>query len=559
MESRQLIDIFMGRGMIDQYLAQDIVDEEQTSGKDMPQILADFEVIGSPKDIWPVIASEMGVELLDIADFKPTDELIEMIPAGMARLHGAFPVNYALDGLHVVLTDPLNPQASEDLRFALGREIIVQVADGDTIEAKIAEYYGSSGDSLEKMLDSSVTVAEEDFNIGEMDVEAEANSAPIIRYVDLIMLQAIKEKASDIHFEPFETEFKIRYRVDGNLAEMQPPPNKLALPIISRVKVMAGMNISEHRIPQDGRIVKVIDGKQVDMRVSSLPTQHGESVVMRILDRSNVSMSLEQLGLPKDVDEYVNLTIRKPNGIFVVTGPTGAGKTTTLYAALREINTLDAKLLTAEDPVEYDIDGIIQVPVNEQIDLDFPRILRAFLRQDPDRILIGEIRDKDTAQIAIQASLTGHLVLSTLHTNDAPGAVTRLVDMGAEPFLVAAALEGVLGQRLVRKICNDCRVPYDPSPTVVTQLGLSAHELGDKEFFTGRGCPTCSETGLKGRQGLFELLNINDTIRELITDRAPTVVIKQKAIEQGMMTLREDGMRNVYKGVTTVEEILKYT
>lgn len=559
MESRQLIDIFMGRGMIDQYLAQDIVDEEQNSGKDMPQILADFEVIGSPKDIWPVIASEMGVELLDISDFKPTDELLEMIPAGMARLHGAFPVNYALDGLHVVLTDPLNPQAAEDLRFALGREIVVQVADGDSIEAKIIEYYGSSGDSLDKMLDSSAAVDEDDFNLSEMDVEAEANSAPIIRYVDLIMLQAIKEKASDIHFEPFETEFKIRYRVDGNLAEMQPPPNKLALPIISRVKVMAGMNISEHRLPQDGRIVKVIDGKQVDMRVSSLPTQHGESVVMRILDRSNVSMSLEQLGLPKDVDEYVNRTIRKPNGIFVVTGPTGAGKTTTLYAALREINTIDAKLLTAEDPVEYDIDGIIQVPVNEQIDLDFPRILRAFLRQDPDRILIGEIRDKDTAQIAIQASLTGHLVLSTLHTNDAPGAVTRLVDMGAEPFLVAAALEGVLGQRLVRKICNDCRVPYFPSPAVISQLGLSAHEIGDKEFFTGNGCPTCSKTGLKGRQGLFELLNINDTIRELITDRAPTVVIKQKAIEQGMMTLREDGMRNVYKGITTVEEILKYT
>jgi len=353
----------------------------------------------------------------------------------------------------------------------------------------------------------------------EIDVQAEANSAPIIRYVDLVMMQAVKEKASDIHFEPFEKEFKIRYRVDGNLSEMQPPPLKLALPIISRLKVMAHMNISENRIPQDGRIVKVIDGKQVDMRVSSLPTQHGESVVLRILDRSNVSMSLKELGLPKEVDEYVNYTIRKPNGIFVVTGPTGAGKTTTLYAALREINTLDAKLLTAEDPVEYDIDGIIQVPVNEQIDLTFPRILRAFLRQDPDRILVGEIRDKDTAQIAIQASLTGHLVLSTLHTNDAPGAVTRLVDMGAEPFLVAASLEGVLGQRLVRTICNDCKAAYEPSQSVLTQLGLSAHELGDKEFYTGRGCEVCGESGYKGRQGLFELLNINDSIRDLITDK----------------------------------------
>ena len=556
MDSRQLVEIFMSRGMVDQYLAQDIIDEEQTSGKSMPEILADFEVLSSPKDIWPVVASELGVEMIDLTGFEPTEELLSMIPAGMARLHGAFPVNFALDGLHVVLTDPLNPQAAEDLRFALGKEVVVQVADGELVEAKIAEFYGSDGDSVDKMLDGMESAEGE---LDEMDIEAEANSAPIIRYVDLVLMQAVKEKASDIHFEPFEKEFKIRYRVDGNLAEMQPPPLKLALPIISRVKVMAHMNISEHRLPQDGRIVKVIEGKQIDMRVSSLPTQHGESVVLRILDRANVSMSLKELGLPEDVDEYVNYTIKKPNGIFVVTGPTGAGKTTTLYAALREINTLDSKLLTAEDPVEYDIDGIIQVPVNEQIDLTFPRILRAFLRQDPDRILVGEIRDKDTAQIAIQASLTGHLVLSTLHTNDAPGAVTRLVDMGAEPFLVAASLEGVLGQRLVRTICKECRTGYEPSQSVLTQLGLSAHELGDKEFYTGVGCDVCGNSGYKGRQGLFELLNITDSIRELITDRAPTVVIKQKAIEQGMTTLREDGMKNVYKGITTIEEVLKYT
>jgi len=556
MDSRQVVEIFMGRGLVDQYLAQDIMDEEQTSGKSMPQILADFEVVMNPEDVWPVVASELGVELTDLEGFEPTQELLDLIPAGMARLHGAFPVNMGMDGLHVVLTDPLNPQAPEDLRFALGREVVVEVANAEQIEAKIAEYYGADGEGVESILDGMDSAQEEE---EEIDVQAEANSAPIIRYVDLVMMQAVKEKASDIHFEPFEKEFKIRYRVDGNLSEMQPPPLKLALPIISRLKVMAHMNISENRIPQDGRIVKVIDGKQVDMRVSSLPTQHGESVVLRILDRSNVSMSLKELGLPKEVDEYVNYTIRKPNGIFVVTGPTGAGKTTTLYAALREINTLDAKLLTAEDPVEYDIDGIIQVPVNEQIDLTFPRILRAFLRQDPDRILVGEIRDKDTAQIAIQASLTGHLVLSTLHTNDAPGAVTRLVDMGAEPFLVAASLEGVLGQRLVRTICNDCKAAYEPSQSVLTQLGLSAHELGDKEFYTGRGCEVCGESGYKGRQGLFELLNINDSIRDLITERAPTVVVKQKAIEHGMVTLREDGMKNVYSGKTTIEEVLKYT
>ncbi len=300
--------------------------------------------------------------------------------------------------------------------------------------------------------------------------------------------QAIKEKASDIHFEPFEKEFKIRYRVDGSLYEMQPPPVHLSVPVISRVKVMANMNIAERRVPQDGRIVKQIGNRAVDMRVSSLPTQYGESVVLRVLDRSSVNLNLDNLGLPPHIHEYILDTVHKPNGIFIVTGPTGAGKTTTLYAALREINTIDSKVLTAEDPVEYDIDGIIQIPINEAIGLDFPMVLRAFLRQDPDRILVGEMRDMATAQIAIQASLTGHLVLSTLHTNDSAGAITRLVDMGCEPFLVAASLEGVLAQRLVRTICPDCRTPYEPSSTILSQLGVSPYELGDKHFFTGRGC-----------------------------------------------------------------------
>ena len=395
--------------------------------------------------------------------------------------------------------------------------------------------------------------------LARANAEAEANSAPIIRYVDLVLYQAIKEKASDIHFEPFEKDFKIRYRVDGALYEMAPPPVHLALPILSRVKVMANMNIAEKRIPQDGRIVKQVGEKQVDMRVSTLPTHHGESVVLRVLDRSSVNLSLENLGLPEDIYEYIGETIEKPNGIFIVTGPTGPGKTTTLYAGLRRINTIDAKLLTAEDPVEYDIDGIIQIPINENIGLDFPRVLRAFLRQDPDRIMIGEMRDKDTATIGIQAALTGHLVLSTLHTNDAPGAVTRLIDMGCEPFLVAASLEGILAQRLVRTICKDCKTPYEPSETILAQLGVSPHELGDKQFFTGAGCEVCGQSGYRGRAGLYELLNITEPIRELITNRAPSVVLKQKAIELGMNTLREDGLRNIYLGKTTIEEVLKYT
>lgn len=556
MDNNQIIELFQSRGLIDQSLAQDILAEVSGSGKEIAEILADFQVIQSRDDIWPVIASELGTHIVDIRNWTPPEALLALVPAGTARLHGALPVQFDETGLHVALVDPLNPQTVEDLRFALGREIHVVVAPDYLVEAKINDCYGGEGKAMEDILSQFQATSD---NLSAADLESEANSAPIIRYVDLVLYQAIKEKASDIHFEPFEKDFKIRYRVDGALYEMAPPPIHLALPILSRVKVMSNMNIAERRIPQDGRIVKQVGDKQVDMRVSSLPTHHGESIVLRVLDRSSVNLSLENLGLTEYIYNYITDTIEKPNGIFIVTGPTGAGKTTTLYAALRRINTIDAKLLTAEDPVEYDIDGIIQIPINEAIGLDFPRVLRAFLRQDPDRIMIGEMRDKETATIGIQAALTGHLVLSTLHTNDAPGAVTRLVDMGCEPFLVAASLEGVLAQRLVRTICKDCKSPYEPNEAILSQLGVSAHELGDKQFFTGAGCDACGQTGYRGRRGLYELLNITDPIRELITGRAPTVVLKQKAVELGMNTLREDGLRNIYLGNTTIEEVLKYT
>ena len=560
MDNSQLIDIFMSRGLVDQYLADDILMEVENSGKEVAEILTDYEVIQSQEDVWPIVANELGVGLIkDLLHFNPPPELLAIVPGGMARLHGALPVNYDSEGLTVCLVDPLNPQVLEDLRFALGKEIILAVAPSHIVEKKINEAYGGEGQALDEILSQLKAGADAaGDNIGQ-NAEVEANSAPIIRYVDLVLYQAINEGSSDIHFEPFEQDFKIRYRVDGALYEMAPPPPHLALPIISRLKVMSNMNIAEKRLPQDGRIVKHIGEKQVDMRVSSLPTQHGESIVLRVLDRSNINLSLDKLGMPPAIFEYINKTVRKPNGIFICTGPTGAGKTTTLYAALKEINTVDSKLLTAEDPVEYDVDGIVQVPVYESIGLTFSRILRAFLRQDPDRILVGEIRDLDTAQIAIQASLTGHLVLSTLHTNDAPGAVTRLIDMGTEPFLVAASLEGILAQRLLRTICKDCRASYEPNEALLNQLGVSSHELGDKEFYTGRGCDVCDQTGYKGRRGLFELLDMTDPIRELVTDRAPTVVIKQKAIELGMNTLREDGLRNIYDGNTTIEEVLKYT
>ncbi|MGB0993330.1 MAG: GspE/PulE family protein [Akkermansiaceae bacterium] len=559
MDNSQLIDIFVNRGMIDQYLASDISQEIENSGKEVAEILADYEVIQEKEDVWPIVANELGSGMVDLTNFEPPAELLSLVPAGMARLHGALPVNVDSEGLTVCLVDPLNPQTLEDLRFALGKEILLAIAPSHIVEKKIADSYGGEAQAMDDVLSQLQIDGVGADGPTDADIEAEANSAPIIRYVDLVLYQAINEGASDIHFEPFEREFKIRYRVDGSLYEMAPPPPHLALPILSRVKVMSNMNIAEKRIPQDGRIVKHVGEKQVDMRVSTLPTQHGESVVLRVLDRSNINLTLDMLGMPSSIFEYINETVRKPNGIFVCTGPTGAGKTTTLYAALREINTIDSKLLTAEDPVEYDVDGIIQVPVNDGIGLSFSRILRAFLRQDPDRILVGEIRDLDTAQIAIQASLTGHLVLSTLHTNDAPGAVTRLVDMGTEPFLVAASLEGVLAQRLLRTICKDCRASYEPNEALLNQLGVSSHELGDKEFYTGQGCDICDDSGYKGRRGLFELLDITDPIRDLITERAPTVVLKQKAIELGMQTLREDGLRNIYDGNTTIEEVLKYT
>jgi type IV pilus assembly protein PilB len=377
--------------------------------------------------------------------------------------------------------------------------------------------------------------------------------------VNLVLFQAIQDRASDIHFEPFETEFRIRYRVDGALYEMSPPPKHLALPVISRIKVMSGLNISERRLPQDGRITFSVGNRQIDLRVSTLPTQFGESVVLRVLDRGAVTLDIEALGFPKYVHDYVTEAIQRPNGIMIVTGPTGSGKTTTLYSCLRRINTIDSKLLTAEDPVEYDIEGIMQVAINDAAGMTFSKALRSFLRQDPDIIMVGEMRDLETAQISIQASLTGHLVLSTLHTNDAPGAVTRLLDMGVEPFLISSTLMAVLAQRLVRTICTSCRTPFEPTEDQLALLNLSPHDLGDKAFHYGRGCSSCNDTGYKGRKGIFELLIISEAIRTLINERAPTVVVRQKAVELGMVTLREDGLRSIFEGDTTIEEIVKYT
>jgi type IV pilus assembly protein PilB len=561
MNNQQVVDLFVDQNVLQKAQADDVLTEAQLNGKTIVQAMVDGGFMDEA-GFYRTMAEGIGAEFIDLNDREIGPEVVKIVPAGLARLHRALPVELVDGTLRVALADPLEPSTAEDLRFALGRDIEVVVAPVEQIEDRIKIFYGSDTSSMEEVLKQLGEVGEL-MQLREADgatgAEAEASATPIIRFVDLILYQAIQDRASDIHFEPFENEFKIRYRVDGALYEMAPPPRHLALPVISRVKVMASMNIAERRLPQDGRIQKNIAGRNVDLRVSTLPTQFGESVVLRVLDRSTVNLDLEMLGMPKYVGDYILEVIERPNGIFIVTGPTGSGKTTTLYSCLRKINTLDSKLLTAEEPVEYDLEGIVQVPVNENIGLTFARVLRAFLRQDPDRIMVGETRDLETAQIAIQASLTGHLVFTTLHTTDAPGAITRLIDMGIEPFLISSTLEAVLGQRLLRSICRNCRTSYEPNTNTLDQLGLGRRDLGEKKFYYGKGCDACNQTGYKGRKGIYELMRISDPLRELINERAPTVTLKQKAIELGMITLRHDGLRSVFDGDTTVEEVLKYT
>ncbi|MEI7958239.1 MAG: GspE/PulE family protein [Verrucomicrobiota bacterium] len=559
MNANQVIEIFVEQRIIDRSQIDDITAELLSSGKSIVEVMVDFGFV-TEDQFYQTLAAYLGTEYVDLSEFEPPLEILQLVPSGLARMHGALPVGMNGAAVTIALIDPLNSQIQEDLRFALGMDIYVVVASIVHVQNLIQRCYGSDSSSLDEVLSELGTHVE--FGSDNTDLKAiedQANSTQIIRYVDLVLAQAIADRASDIHFEPFEEEFKIRYRVDGALYEMAPPPIQLALPVISRIKVLSNMNIAERRLPQDGRIQLTTAGRQVDLRVSSLPTQYGESVVLRVLDRSTVNLSLKALGMPEYIYNYILETIEKPNGIFIVTGPTGSGKTTTLYACLNEINTIDSKILSAEDPVEYDIEGIIQVPIQESIGLNFARVLRAFLRQDPDRIMVGETRDVETAQISIQASLTGHLVFTTLHTNDAPGAITRLIDMGVEPFMISASLEAVLAQRLIRKICPKCRTPYEPNEAVLSQLGLSPHDIGDKNFYYGKGCEACNHTGYKGRKGIYELLHVSDPIRELINERSPSVVLRQKAIELGMQTLRQDGLRSIYDGETTIEEVLKYT
>ncbi|MBP7275562.1 MAG: type II/IV secretion system protein [Kiritimatiellae bacterium] len=560
----QLLD----EGLITHELAIEVTEEHDRTGNPVRGLLVDMEIL-SEDVLIDFIARSMGTYVVDLRQQPIDPKVVEIVKASIVRMYNIVPVEADAAGPLVLATsDLLSPATMDELHFVLTREIRIVVATTDQVRSAIQELYGNITDSIGDMLSQLEAELQEAGDVldtsriktGEIvDLEQMANQAPVIRFVNLVLYQAVQDRASDIHFEPFEKEFKIRYRVDGALYEMAPPPKSLALPVTSRLKVISGLNIAERRVPQDGRIKLNIAGRSVDFRVSTLPTQFGESVVLRILDQVVVQLDLENVGMPEDIFETYTYDVSKPNGIVIVTGPTGSGKTTTLYATLKRLNKIEDKLLTAEDPVEYDVEGIMQIPVHESIGLTFARILRAFLRQDPDIILVGEIRDRETAEIAIQASLTGHLVFSTLHTNDAAGAITRLIDMGVEPFLISSTLEGILGQRLVRTICTHCKTAYKPDASVLEQLNLTAEQVGDRSFYFGSGCKNCNDTGYRGRRGIFEYLRITDPVQALINQRKPTLVIRDKAVEMGMRTLREDGIRCILDGYTTVEEVLKYT
>ena len=550
-------DIALEAGLVTPAQAEEIWESHATTGKSFCDSLVDAGLADRPT-ILQAIADHLQVQFYSAVPSDPGEALTKLLKAPQAHKYVVLPVSDEAGKLTLVAKDPFNSSVISELSFILQKDIELAVADPTQVEAAVTNVYGeATSSSMEDLLGEFGEV--DTTAVTDEDVTKQASQAPIIRFVDLVLQEGVKAKASDIHFEPFEHEFRIRLRIDGSLYEMAPPPKNLASAVIARVKVLSSLNIAERRVPQDGRIKTTISGRQIDLRVSTLPTQFGESVVLRILDKTVVNLSLEALSMQDDIKEGIRAMVGRPNGIFIVTGPTGSGKTTTLYSALREVNTEDVKILTAEDPVEYEVEGIMQVPINHQVGLTFAAALRSFLRQDPDTIMVGEIRDLETAQIAVQASLTGHVVLSTLHTNDAPGAVTRLIDMGLEPFLISASLEGVLAQRLLRRVCKTCRTAYEPDKDVINMLDVDALEIANKQFYYGKGCADCNRSGYKGRQGLFELMTINDQLRALITQKSPTLVLKQKAIESGMRPLREDGLRCIFDGHTSIEEVLKYT
>ena len=516
-------------------------------------------------DVSKALASQFGMDTINLAEYRVPEEVLALVPRHIARRYKVVPVYRHDNTLTVAISDPMDVDTIDSLRYILRVNVEPVVASKPDIEASLARYYGSADDTVENML-QEITEGEIDLGISakaaelRIDEGAETEAdAPIIKLVGLIINEAYRSRASDIHIEPMEKRLRVRYRIDGVLHEVENPPKKLQQTIISRLKIMSNMSIAEKRVPQDGRIEIPVMGKVLDLRVSCLPTNHGESIVMRILDKSSLLLGLSDLGFFTDQEEVINRVIGSPDGVFLITGPTGSGKTTTLYACLNTINKPDRKIITVEDPVEYQLAGINQVQVNAEINLTFAAALRSILRQAPNIIMIGEIRDLETANIAVQSALTGHLVFSTLHTNDAPSAVTRLIDIGVKPFLVASAVRAIMAQRLVRTICPRCKEPYTPSKYEMDMLKLDPEEMKKTTIYKGRGCSDCAKTGYRGRKGIFEIFVIDEEMRRMVYEKVSSNVLRNRAREIGMRTLREDGVRKIMAGITTPEEVISIT
>jgi general secretion pathway protein E/type IV pilus assembly protein PilB len=557
-----LLDLLVDLGFTTAEVVARSREEANAAGVGVVDFLVANKAI-RPGDVTQAKAAQFGAEVVHLGNMKIEDEVIAIVPRDIARKYRVIPVFKNENKVAVAIADPSDLNTIDSLTHLLNAEIELRVASETDIEAALSKYYGSGE---KKTMDAGIfkdvmqELTEENVHVAKVDdgVEVEAD-APLIRLVNQIIVDAFKLRASDIHLEPLEKRFRLRYRIDGIMQEMKSPPKRLQAPIIARLKIQAGMTISEHRVPQDGRIQSKIGTKLIDLRVSCLPTNHGESIVMRILDKEGLRLGLPELGFLSDDQATFERIIGLPDGILLVTGPTGSGKTTTLYSCLNFINRPDRKIITVEDPVEYVLSGINQVQVNDMVGFSFATALRAILRQAPNIVMIGEIRDLETGSIAINASLTGHLVFSTLHTNDAPGAVTRLVDIGVKPFLVASSTRCLMAQRLVRKICKKCVGPYTPTEQEMRSLGLTVDDVKNANIQKGRGCANCNNTGNRGRFGIFEIFVVEDEARKLIYDRVPTTVLRQRAREMGMRTLREDGIRKVLAGLTTPEEVIRAT
>jgi type IV pilus assembly protein PilB len=568
MAIRRIGQIFVDMGFISDEQVQMLLEEQQQRpGTLLGKIAQELNML-TEEQLVQALSEQMGMQIVDLSDMSIPQSVLTKVTESMAQLYRVIPIHFEGNRLTVATCDPQNITIQDELRSLLGHEIrIVIAAEGDLMKA-LDKYYASEKDTIDKIvteinddveLKKKMLASEGGKPLELADVEALADSAPVRKLLNMVLLLAIKDHASDIHFEPFEDEFRIRIKADGVLFEMVPPPRHLAFAITTRIKVMANLDIAERRLPQDGRIELTVGGHPVDLRVAVLPTMFGESVVIRVLDRSVVSLNLGKVGMDPPTLKAFREIISVPNGIVLVTGPTGSGKTTTLYSALSELNNMEDKLITTEDPVEYDIEGIVQIPIDADIGVTFAACLRAILRQDPDIILVGEIRDLETAQIAVQASLTGHLVFSTLHTNDAPTSVTRLKDMGVPSFLITATVEAILAQRLVRRVCSQCREEVAPSEELLFDLGMKLEQITGRKVFRGRGCEVCNNTGYKGRVGLFELMAMNDELRDMVMTNASIDELRKKAQSYGMVSLREAGMNFAFEGTTTLDEVVRET